>query len=279
MIKFQIIIDKKGFEKKVKTSKGFLNRISSSLALVLSILILSTIIGLGIHLVLAEVYTNPEYDPPLGNVDMPINVSEEPQTKEGELILNATRQLDERWRLFESGTARVGAVWATGIMVGDQKVLPGTISGDVVEAFDFLQTNNKIIAYNQDWEHETGADISKTSDEVYITCPDGWFLRKVQIHEDPKDSKGWCAAPFVKYTAGAIGGGGGDPDEIPEDWKGDEGWDYSWPVWWPEEDEGGGGDDELDYLKIPETEITYTVEVINFPYEWTEEGGWELEGF
>ena len=67
MIKFQIIIEKKGIK---KTIKPFLGKTVSSLALVLSVIVLSTLIGLGIHLVFAAPYTNPTADPVITQIEV-----------------------------------------------------------------------------------------------------------------------------------------------------------------------------------------------------------------
>ncbi len=87
MIKFQIkiIIDKKGFKKRTQPLKGLLSKVISTLGIILSVLVLSTIIGLGIHLVFA--WTGPSADPPGGNIATPINVSSTAQTKAGDLTL------------------------------------------------------------------------------------------------------------------------------------------------------------------------------------------------
>ncbi len=111
MIKFQIkiIIDKKGFRKTIKPLKGFLSRAVSTLGIILSVLVLSTIIGLGIHLVFA--WTGPTADPPGGNVATPINVSSTAQIKAGEFSIEKSDPGDWALKVKQLGgsTAFMGA--------------------------------------------------------------------------------------------------------------------------------------------------------------------------
>lgn len=212
MIKFQIIIDKKGFEKKLKTTKGILGRMSSSLALIFSVIVLSTIIGLGIHLVLA--YTNPTTNPAGGNIPGPVNVSTIPQTKEGALEVLNVAQKDAKWSLKETGNiyGYGNAAWFDNELWG--KVVIGR---ELVYADDRLEAGNKIYAPNQNREHTQSCLSSVSGDCQYSTpnasmieCPQGKFLYKVQINKDGVSSNGWCAAPFLKTTSIPSVGGGGD---------------------------------------------------------------------
>ena len=111
MIKFQIkiIIDKKGFKKRTQPLKGLLSKVISTLGIILSVLVLSTIIGLGIHLVFA--WTGPTADPPGGNVATPINVSSTAQIKAGEFSIEKSDPGDWALKVKQLGgsTAFMGA--------------------------------------------------------------------------------------------------------------------------------------------------------------------------
>ncbi len=111
MIKFQIkiIIDKKGFKKRTQPLKGLLSKVISTLGIILSVLVLSTIIGLGIHLVFA--WTGPSADPPGGNIATPINVSSTAQTKTGEFSIEKADPGDWALKVKQVGgsTAFMGA--------------------------------------------------------------------------------------------------------------------------------------------------------------------------
>ena len=217
MIKFQIIIEKKGVQKKIKP---FLGKTMSSLALVLSVLVLSTIIGLGIHLVFAAPFTNPTADPPLENVEGPINVSDVSQIKEGKLDVvelwqyNAENPDEPAWEFLAGGDL-------LGVNIGAD----GNIIGFDIEAKNDLLTAEKIYAPNQNREHLESCLSTVSGDCQYstpstsiITCPEGKFLYKVQISRDGVSSQGWCAAPFVKVVPDTFGGGG--YEDFDERWHG-----------------------------------------------------------
>jgi len=209
MIKFQIIIEKKGFK---KTIKPFLSRTASTLALIFSIVVLSTLIGLGIHLVLAQ--TNPTQPPPQGNVPGPINVSGVTQTKEGKLFLRATSQdspdtpeFDERWELTESGTIAAKTL-----------TIYGNAGANEVRAWTTLKVDNKIEAPNQGWEDYVltsgGGGSDPYSYDSSLYCPDGWFLSYVRAKTNNQGKiwlTGSCYAPFKKTTSPPSGPGGGEP--------------------------------------------------------------------
>jgi len=207
MIKFQfkIVVDKKGVK---KTFKPFLNKTASSLALILSVVVLSTIIGLGIHLVLAS---NPTNNPPEGNVPGPVNVSGVAQTKEGELEVLKAAQKNGKWFLDETGKVYSygNASWFDNELWG--KIVIGR---ELVYADKRLEVGGTIYAPNQNREDEQICnDYSTckytTPNTAVITCPAGKFLYKIQINKDGLSSQGWCAAPFVKSTSIPIVGGGG----------------------------------------------------------------------
>jgi hypothetical protein len=216
MIKFQIIIEKKGVQKKIKP---FLGKTMSSLALVLSVLVLSTVIGLGIHLVFAAPFANPTADPPLENVEGPINVSDVDQMKKAKLQIESILQNSYNdvtgawentynWQLVEDGT--IG---------GNTLAIFGNAVANRVRAWDTLYSDNKIEAPNQNREHLESCLSAVSGDCQYstpstsiITCPEGKFLYKVQISRDGVSSQGWCAAPFVKTSSIIIPGGGIRPD-------------------------------------------------------------------
>ncbi len=111
MIKFQIkiIIDKKGFKKKTQPLKKLLSRTVPVLGIILSVLVLSTIIGLGIHLVSA--WTSPTANAPGNNVATPINVSSTAQIKAGEFSIEKADPGDWAFRVKQLGgsTAFMGA--------------------------------------------------------------------------------------------------------------------------------------------------------------------------
>ena len=207
MIKFQIIIEKKGVQKKIKP---FLGKTMSSLALVLSVLVLSTIIGLGIHLVFAGPYSNPTADPPLENVEGPVNVSDVTQTKGGTLGVRdafqddpLTPDEDKNWQLTEDG------------YIGSMNLAVfGKAEANRVRAWDTLYSDDKIEAPNQNWEEMKPATRTTSPNSVYLSCDDGWFLHEVQLNDDDvKLSNGYCAAPFVKASSIIGGTGGGEIDD------------------------------------------------------------------
>ena len=111
MIKFQIkiIIDKKGFKKRIQPLKGLLSRTVPVLSIILSVLVLSTIIGLGIHLVSA--WTSPTANAPGNNVATPINVSSTAQIKAGEFSIEKSDPGDWALKVKQLGgsTAFMGA--------------------------------------------------------------------------------------------------------------------------------------------------------------------------
>jgi hypothetical protein len=230
MVKFQIIIEKKGVQKIIKP---FLSKTVSTLALIFSVIALSTLIGLGIHLVLAG--TGPTQPPPGGNVPSPINVTTVAQTKEGKLS-----QKDLTWQLYPVGNIEAIGLKATGGIGA-----PSITSYDLLLTQNDLQVDGNIYAPNQGRENIIACLSSVDGDCQYSTprtsvieCPDGWFLHKLQVvwegravsmpWQDPSysmtKSQGWCAAPFKK-TQGVIygGGGGGNPDQQ----------DPNSPITWP----------------------------------------------
>lgn len=232
MIKFQIIIDRKGSK---KTIKPFLSKTVSSLALIFSVVVLSTIIGLGIHLVLA--YTNPTADPPGDNVEGPINVSTTEQTKTGSLkVLDAAQKDNNLWELDDEGNVFGVNVHAPfGGVVGKN-----VMSMEKMWAQDLLQVDGEIYAPSQNREHEqacTDGTACKGSgpNSAAIICPSGKFLFEIHIANDGKSSYGYCAAPFKKYDAPVGGGGGSDIDDAHDQAleSAPGAWDSVWdPNWW-----------------------------------------------
>ncbi|MFH1129201.1 MAG: shufflon system plasmid conjugative transfer pilus tip adhesin PilV [Patescibacteria group bacterium] len=70
----------------------FLNKEFSILSVLVSVLILSTIVGFGIHLIFA--WTGPTTNPPDGNVAIPLNASSAEQTKSGALSIDGGLKVD-----------------------------------------------------------------------------------------------------------------------------------------------------------------------------------------
>ena len=61
-----------------------------------------------------------------------------------------------------------------------------------------LTVSGQIYASEQDWT-DSGLEATEdlTPNTVFLTCPDGWYLYKVQLNDDDaKLSNGWCASPF-----------------------------------------------------------------------------------
>lgn len=285
MIKFQIIIDKKGFEKKVKTGKGFLNKISSSLALVLSVLVLSTIIGLGIHLVLAG--DNPTASPPEENTSPPIIVDSTPQLKEGRLGVPQLIQFNiadpfasKSWWLGEKGR-----IWGDRIHAGDT-VFANKMLWSWKDAYiqgDLTVDEGKILAPNQGWRDTLWSSVDVTelwADhwELKTGCQDGWYVTEVRLETNEARNKIWgirvdCASPFKSAGGGGFGGGD-DEDEppIPHGPGDDEGYDAvidwydteseevdDWAIW-----PGGGVD--VDYTDKPVVETSWYYDYSNWPW-------------
>jgi len=168
MIKFQIIIEKKGIK---KTIKPFLGKTVSSLALVLSVIVLSTLIGLGIHLVFAAPFTNPTGDPPLGNVDAPINVSSTPQTKTGDLTVDDTLYVNQNIYVEGALHAEQGAIISSGM----------SIEGD-------LYTDNN--RWGTNWYSYSLKEYNR---DHTLNCRNGYYVRGFTTHDNGKIHYFYCS--------------------------------------------------------------------------------------
>ena len=190
MIKFQfkIIVDKGGIK---KTIKPFLSKTVSSLALILSVIALSTIIGLGIHFVLAA---NPTANPPAENVEPPITVSENKEIKEGTFV--SENNIDAKGAVYSDNL-----IFSFGSIYADQNL--------TVE-------NGQIFAPNQLWADELWGAHYSTGTELEAWCADGWYVKKVKLkldsNGDPYRIEVGCASPF--RTGGGAPGGGTSPEPV-----------------------------------------------------------------
>jgi len=172
MIKFQIIIEKKGIK---KTIKPFLGKTVSSLALVLSVIVLSTLIGLGIHLVFAAPYTNPTAEPPLENVDAPINVSSTPQTKAGDLTVDDSLYVNQNIYVDGALHAKQGATISSSVYIqgsnSDLHIGTGNHWGTSYYSYSLKE-------YNKDHT---------------LNCPDGSYVRGFTTHDNGKIHYFYCS--------------------------------------------------------------------------------------
>jgi len=173
MIKFQfrIIVDKKGIK---RTIKPFLGRSVSTLALVLSVVALSTLIGLSIHLVLAAPFTNPTAEPPLGNVDSPINVSDVPQTKAGDLTVDDTLYVNRNIYVDGAVHAKQGAI----------------ISSSVYIQGSFSDLHIDSNHWGTNWYSYS---LKEYNSDHTLNCPDGSYVRGFTTHDNGKIHYFYCS--------------------------------------------------------------------------------------
>lgn len=182
MIKFQfkIIIDKKGIK---RTIKPFLGRSVSTLALVLSVVALSTLIGLSIHLVLAAPFTNPTAEPPLGNVDSPINVSSTPQTKTGDLTISDTIDAEKIYAKFlyvEGYTPQLGEFYG---------IPQAAVFEDWVRIIDA-----DFDVYSNHWgTNWYSYSLKEYNSDHTLNCPDGSYVRGFTTHDNGKIHYFYCS--------------------------------------------------------------------------------------
>lgn len=185
MIKFQfkIIVEKGGLKKRIEPLKGLLSRTASSLALVLSVLTLSTIIGLGIHLVFAAPYTNPTAEPPLGNVDAPINVSDVSQTKAGDLTVGDTIDAEKiyaKYLYVEGYTPEHNGFYG----IEQAAVFKSWVR--IVDA-DFDVYSNH---WGTNWYSYS---LKEYNSDHTLNCPDGSYVRGFTTHDNGKIHYFYCS--------------------------------------------------------------------------------------
>lgn len=172
MIKFQfkIIVEKNGIEKTVKPLKGILQKPISILGMILAIFVVSSLIGLGIHLSLAAV----------------------------EGINIGTDLLSDNWEIYKTGNAYVRSLFTKGDL--------GQIQALVIKADEYLESdgdfkvNGRISVSNQGRGAYKSAFRSQDSSAATISCPDGSYLYAVRINKDGRYSYGFCRAPLEPVT-------------------------------------------------------------------------------
>ena len=171
-------------------------RKTSNLGAILSVIVLSIFIGLGIHLVFAgTLYVNPIQEAPSGNTPKPINIGSGDQDKQGSLYVNELFQKDDAWALYKSGNA-----------IFTQDVYGAIIAeGDDVIAYNYMQTFGDLVvgeyiyAPEQGWEDTRSAFRTIYGNGTTVYCGDGWYLKEFHANDEGRAS-GDCASPFRKYT-------------------------------------------------------------------------------
>ena len=158
--------------------------------LVFSVIILSSIFALGINLGFTGM--------PWETVVTPINVSEEEQTKEGELDVNEIGQkgwigvTNATWRL-EDSSAWFKNLHTSTILHGDDIYAHNQLwtEGD-------LTVDGHIYAPNQNWA-DTKTAYRVVGNGTTVSCDDGWYLYSVYYHKSGNVT-GECGSPFKTYT-------------------------------------------------------------------------------